>query len=476
MGRRFLVVAACALVCTGATHAAPRAAWTKTDQIVQASDGTKLATSLYIPTGSRPAGGWPAIVMFHGIGQTRAPMNAIAEQTFATESYVVLTEDHRGHGESGGLFNVDGPAEIQDARDLWRWLAARPDVDKSRIGAWGISLGGGVVWGALKAGVGFSAAEVYETWVDLYSALAPNDLSKSGAVLQFLSSVPSDRIAPELKAMKSDLVDSTNIAAVRSYADARSVKNAIGNFKTPVFVFQGRRDFAFGLEQGIRAYRQLGEPRRLYIGDFGHAPSTFPGPDAGVVFAEASAWFARFLKNESNGIDKSKPVEVAPDPYRVGHNVSDVLPPSTTTVKTGTRRSGKTFGARGKLVLTFKLPRKKLEVFGAPVVSVQARTRSRAKQLVAVVEAVPPVGAATIISEGGTLLPTGKKAWKRSFPLIHDTALIARGSKLRLTLSWTTTAQNPANLLYLSGVPDGSSLTIQSASVKLPVLKSPISG
>jgi acetyl esterase/lipase len=480
MRRRFLAVAAFALFCAGATHAAPSAEWTKTDQIVLASDGTKLATSLYVPPGSPPLGGWPAIIMFHGIGQTRAPMNAIAEQTFANQGYVVLTSDHRGYGESGGLFNADGPAEIQDAQDLWRWLVLRGNVDKMRIGAWGISLGGGVVWGALKAGVLFRAAEVFETWVDLHSALAPNNLTKSGAASQFLSSVASDRTAPELSALKSDILSSTNVAAVRGYADARSVKDVLGTIQTPVFIFQGRRDFAFGLEQGIRAYQQVGGDKRLYVGDFGHAPSRFPGPDAAAVFSAASNWFAINLKPQQLIPPKAvATVEVAPDPYREGHNVSYAGLPPTTTVKTLNRNSGKTFGAHGKLVLSFTLPKRKLEVFGAPVVTVKASTRTKAKQLVAVLEAVPPGGTATIVSEGGTLLPNnikGTVARTVSFPLIHDTALIARGSKLRLTLSWTTTAQSPANLLYLTGAADGSSLKIVSAAVKLPVLEKPISG
>jgi predicted acyl esterase len=480
MRRRFLVVTACALVCAGGTHAAPPLprVYTKSDVTIRAADGTPLAATLYMPgalADEPPAAGWPAIVMFHGIGGTRASMNAIAEQTFATDHYAVLTSDHRGHGESGGLFNADGPTEIQDARDLYDWLAARPGIDKAHIGAWGISLGGGVVWGALKAGVPFAAAAVNETWVDLTEALAPRGLSKSGAVFQFLNSVPSDRTAPELNGIKSEILSSTNSAAVNAYGKARSVTSALPKIKTPVAVFQGRRDFAFGLEQGITAYRQLGGPKRLYIGDFGHAPSTFPGPDSAVVFAEASDWFARFLKAQSNGIDARKPVEVAPDPYREAQNVSYAGLPPTTTVTTKTRSAGKTFGTRGKVVLTFALPKKTLEVFGAPVVTVKASTKTKAKQVVAVLEAVPPGGAATIVSEGGTLLPAKGKAWAISFPLIHDTALIARGSKLRLTLSWTTTAQSPANLLYLTGVPDGSSLTIKSAAVKLPVLKTAVS-
>jgi predicted acyl esterase len=399
MGRRLLVVAACALVCAGAAHPATSAAWTKTDQIVVAADGTHLATSLYVPTGTRPSGGWPAIVMFHGLGGTRASMNTIAEQTFANEGYGVLTSDHRGHAESGGLFDVDGAAEIQDARDLYDSLAARPDIDKGHVGAWGISLGGGVVWGALKAGVPFAAAAVNETWVDLVGALAPGKLVKSGAAFQFLGSVPTDRTSPELNGLKSDILNSTNYPALRAYAEARSVKASLASIRTPVAIFQGRRDFAFGLEQGIAAYQALGGPKRLYIGDFGHPPSTFPGPDASIVFAQASDWFGRFLKNQPNGIDTRKPVELAPDPFREAQNVSYAGLPPTTTVRTTTANPRKTFGARGKLVLSFALPKKKLEVFGSPVVSVQASTRTKAKQLTAVVEAIAPGGAATIVSD-----------------------------------------------------------------------------
>jgi predicted acyl esterase len=471
MGRRLVVTVAIALLCGGSALA--KGGWTKTDQTVMASDGVAMATTLYEPTGTAPAGGWPAVIMFHGLGGTRGSMNTIAEQTFATQGYAVLTADHRGHGESGGLFNTDGPREIQDARELFDWLAARPEIDKAHIGAWGISLGGGVVWGALKAGVPFAAAETVETWVDLAQALAPNNLSKSGAVFQFLNSVPEARTDPALLAIKGDALNSTNLPAVRAYADARSANTALSSIKTPVLVFQGRRDFAFGIEQGLAAYNGLGGPKRLYIGDFGHAPSTFPGTDVSEVFAEGTRWFEHYLKGVAATPDKT-PVELAPDPWKGKARPYAVLP-KRTTVHTKTVRLNKTFGTNGKVVTTFTLPNRKLETFGSPVVTITAATKTQAKQVVAVLEAVKG-STSTIVSEGGTALPAGKTSWTISFSLISDTALIAKGSKLRLTLSWTTTAQNSANLLYLTGVPDGSSLTIKSAYVTLPVLKNPVSG
>ncbi len=476
MARRLGVAVAIVLLCGGASGSAiAKTAWTKTDQKLVMSDSVSLATTLYEPTGAPPAAGWPAIVMFHGLGGTRASMNTLAESTFANEGYAVLTFDFRGHGETGGLFDLDGPREVQDVAEMLDWLGTHKEIDKAHIGAWGISLGGGAVWASLKAGLPFAAAEVNETWTDLYQALAPRDLSKSGAIFQFLNSVPADRKAPEILALIDDALNSTNVGVLHSFADSRSILGTLRQVKTPVLIFQGRRDFAFGLEQGIKAYNELAGPKRLYVGDFGHAPSTFPGPDAGVVFAEASDWFARYLKNSANGIDTRKPVELAPDPFREAQNVSYAGLPPKTTVKTKTVKIRKTFGSRGKVVATFALPRRKLETFGAPTVTVTASTRTQAKQLVAVLEAVKG-GTSTIVSEGGTLLPTGRKSFTVSFGLISDTALIVRGSKLRLTLSWTSTAQNGANLLYLTGVPDGSSLTVKSAYVVLPVLKQPISG
>jgi predicted acyl esterase len=469
MLRTLLVSLACALFWCSSAVAEP---WTKTDERITASDGAQLATTLYEPLTAPPVGGWPTLVLFHGIGGTRASMNQIAEQVFAPNGYAVLTFDFRGHGESGGLFDLDGPREVQDVRDLLGWLTARPEIDRAHIGAWGISLGGGAVWASLKAGVPFAAAEVNETWVDLYEALAPNNLTKSGAIFQFLNSVPADRTDAELNAIKSDALRSTNLSVLRTFAESRSVVGALPQIKTPVMIFQGRRDFAFGLEQGLTAYAKLGGPKRIYIGDFGHQPSTFPGPDANAMFAEALRWFDEYLKPA--GALTAEPVHVAPDPWR-GTAYAFTTLPRLATARTKTLNVRKTFGWAGKAVLMFPSPsRAALETFGAPVVKVTAATKTHAPQLVAVLEAIAPNGTSTLVSEGGTALPTSK-AWTRSFGLISDATLIPRGAKLRLTLSWTSTAQSSGNLLYLTGVPVGSSLTLKKVSLTLPVLARPLS-
>ena len=144
-------------------------------------DGVSIAATLYVPDGAAPPGGWPAIVFLHGLSGNRQQMNALVEgYGFTGGSYAVLTFDARGHGESGGLVGIDGPREVADIRAIHDWLAARPDVSDTKIGAWGISYGGGGVFNSLVAGVPWAAVVTVETWTDLYSALMPQGLVKSG--------------------------------------------------------------------------------------------------------------------------------------------------------------------------------------------------------------------------------------------------------------------------------------------------------
>jgi predicted acyl esterase len=464
---RLLVAALCALVCALAL-AGPAAAFSRADLALPMDDGVSLAATLYLPDGTPPDGGWPAIVMFHGLGGNRTSSNTIAESSFANQGYAVLTFDTRGHGQSGGLFSAVGERELQDFRALHSWLAARPDVKDDAIGAWGISLGGGAVWRSLVAGIPFAAAAVTETWVDLYEALVPQNLSKSGAIFAFLNSVAADQTGPEVAAIRSDALASRNLPAIRAFAAPRSSRSSLAQIRTPVFVFQGRRDFAFGLEQGITAYRLLGGPKRLYIGNFGHAPSTFPGPDSAQVFAEASDWFARFLKGSPNGIDTRPPVELSQDPYRELAGASYAGLPPTSTVRF--RISGrKRITANAALVRPLGRTTRLLETFGSPVLKLALSGTH--PHVVAVLKAVKPDGSETIVSEGGAAVRLSSKPRTVTIRMISQATTIPRGSRLTLRIGATS-----GDLLYIAGVPSSSRLTVGGGTLAVPVLARPISG
>ncbi len=90
-----------------------------------------------------------------------------------------------------------------------QWFAGLPEVSDTQIGAWGVSYGGGQTWDGLAAGIPYKAAEVVETWTDLYSALWPRNVAKSGIVAGFAKSV--DARSPLITSIENDAVRSTNL-------------------------------------------------------------------------------------------------------------------------------------------------------------------------------------------------------------------------------------------------------------------------
>ena len=432
-------------------------------------DGVDLAATLYEPSAAPPPGGYPAIVLFHGIGGKRQDLAAIAQRF--TDPFAVLTFDFRGHGQSGGLVSIDGPREIADAREIYDQLAARPEIDKTKIGAWGISLGGGAVLRSLVQGVPWKAVETVQTWTDLYSALAPQNLAKSGAIFQFLSSVPAERLDPSVTAIRDDALASRNLSALRAWAAVRSSRPLLKTVKTPVFMFQGRRDFAFDIAQARAGYALLKGPKRLYVGDFGHAPSTYPGPDFQQMASLGVAWFKRYLGTGSATI---APITLAPSPWH-GKLRTFAKLPATRRLTVSLPGNDHLAGA-GRAVRSSGLFTGTAETFGTPTVQVTARLTGGWSRLVAVLTAEPRKGSQIVVSEGGinTAGLTGMR--KLSIRLIDTATLIPRGARLTLTLATSSVAQNPGNLLYLNfPMPKAARIVLGPAKLTLPILRKPIS-
>jgi predicted acyl esterase len=444
-------------------------AYTQQELSLRMNDGVDLAATLYEPSAAPPPAGHPAIVLFHSLGGKRQDLAFLA-QAFAG-SFAVLTFDARGHGESGGLVSIDGPREMTDVKAVFNWLAARPEINRNRIGAWGISLGGGAVLRSLVEGVPWAAAETVETWTDLYSALAPQRLTKSGAVFQFLNSVPQARLDPSVLAIRDDALASTNLGAVRAWADARSSRSQLGKVKTPVFMFQGRRDFAFDIAQARAGYRLLKGPKRLYVGDFGHAPSTFPGPDIAQVASLSLKWFTRYLIGTPASF---APVSLAPSPWRGKLRTYAALPPTRRlTLQLGGSDS---LAGAGRALRTSGPLTARVETFGSPQVQVTAQLSGGWSRVVAVLTAQPPRGAEIVVSEGGvnTTGLSGKQ--QLTIGLIDVATLIPRGSRLQLYLASSSLAQSSANLLYLNlPMPPSARVRLGPARVVIPILRSPVS-
>jgi|APLak6261679142_1056127.scaffolds.fasta_scaffold00045_38 hypothetical protein len=107
------------------------------------SEGEKLVGTLRVPDGLAPGEKRPAIVCCQGFSLTREvwlPQNAKA---LNAAGYVTLNIDYRFFGESGGQprCRLVPQAQVTDVRHALTFLETVPEVDASKLGVFGISLG-----------------------------------------------------------------------------------------------------------------------------------------------------------------------------------------------------------------------------------------------------------------------------------------------------------------------------------------------
>jgi alpha-beta hydrolase superfamily lysophospholipase len=464
VGRRsflFAVVFA-ALVWSGSAFAA-----TPQQLTIVASDGAKLACSVVVPDTAAPVGGYPGVILFHGLGGKHEDMEPLATQFLAPAGYESLECDARGHGLSEGLFGLDGPRDVQDTRELFTWLSTR--TGNSSIGALGISLGGGAVWNAAVAGVPFKAIVPVITWTNLVTALAPQGLSKSGLVNYLAALVPESRWDPELLAAKPSLVSSSNMAAVTALAASRSPLAKLSSLQTPTLMIQGRRDFLFDIDQALAAYKALKGPKRLYVGDLGHAPGISPAsaPDAAIYWGEAVKWFNQFLKQ--TGAVAQPEIELGHDPYDgKTTEFKSALPPAVKTTSVTLPGSTTITGSSGKVVRSVRITGGPHETYGDSTVVVRYSGAQNWDRLVAVLA----VGT-TPITAGGVKLTAA--SGKVTIRLMNQMMRFATGQRLTLYLAPTSLAQSTANALYLASVQPDAKITIGRVTLNVSTLKKAIS-
>jgi pimeloyl-ACP methyl ester carboxylesterase len=439
------------------------------DVSIPMDDGVAIAGTLFTPNGAAPAGGWPAVVLVHGIGGNREQLNLFATAYGLVErDYVVLTIDARGHGQSGGLASFAGSRDVADARAVHAWLAARPDVADARVGAWGISYGGGIALNSLVAGVPWGAVVTVESWTDLISALMPQGLVKSGSVAALTAAIPEERRDPSLAPVLAAAL-AGNTAAVRPWALERSSFSRLGQVTAPVLVAPGRRDFLFGLDQGTKAFGRLAGSKGLYAGLHGHAPSSFPAADTPALLAEVTT----FLDCHLRGLGCAAPTNVSLVPATYPGTIvrRPGLPLTRTT--SAALPGVATFAPKGRVVRRSAPLRASLELFGTPQVKVTIAASGGWSRLVAVLTARTPQGRQILVGSGG--IATRKGLRKITINLPGQMLVVPKGSRLVLTLGSSSLAQAKTNTTYLDlPMPTTARVRVGNAVVALPGLRQPV--
>lgn len=147
------------------------------------SEGLRIYALMTVPTGEKPASGWPVVIFNHGYippAEYRTTERYIAYvDQIARSGYIVFRSDYRGHdrseGRPGGIYT--SPNYSIDVLNAVASVKRYPEADPNRIGMWGHSMGGYitlrsmVVSNDIKAGVIW--AGVVARYPDLFTRWNP---------------------------------------------------------------------------------------------------------------------------------------------------------------------------------------------------------------------------------------------------------------------------------------------------------------
>jgi 2,6-dihydroxypseudooxynicotine hydrolase len=180
-------------------------------------EGTVLYGILRRPDGvARP----PVVAMCMGLDSAKEEMHAY-ETDFLARGMATLAFDGPGQGEAEYALPIRGDYEAP-VMAVCDWLAGRRDVDRERIGLWGVSLGGYYAPRAaafeprVRACVSLSGPY---RWVDVFDAA--NELTREAFRARSRSST---------------------MAAARERAAALTLEGAAARIRCPLLVIAGERD------------------------------------------------------------------------------------------------------------------------------------------------------------------------------------------------------------------------------------------
>jgi fermentation-respiration switch protein FrsA (DUF1100 family) len=240
------------------TYARPRGQW-GTDEppdglaeevtFPSAGDAIRISGWFFRADQATPETPRPAIVLCHGIWTGRRECLPLALR-FQAAGYNVLAFDFRAHGLSDGRFTSVGHHETNDVLGAVGYLTRRPEVDRTRIGVVGFSMGAAA---AIQAAArcddiaALVADSAYATFLDAakYS-------------FRLVTRVPQFPIAPMAMRWAKWLVN----------VDASQLRpiDVIGRVAPrPTLIAHGAQDEIVPVQHAHSLFQAAGEPKELWI-------------------------------------------------------------------------------------------------------------------------------------------------------------------------------------------------------------------
>lgn len=220
--------------------------------ITFSNKGMQIVGVLHIPRGKSP---FPAIVMCHGFTGNKMEDHRLfvtAARSFCEAGFMLLRFDFRGSGDSEGLFEeMTISDELDDLGKALSFMVSQKEVDRSRIGVVGLSLGGLLsIYGAIR----YENVAAVVTW-------------SSPAWMKTSHRTDRNFVEVALKRGFADLPSGYRVSR-RFYEDRENYEPAeiINKISPkPILIIHGDKDETVPLMEGLTLYENAKEPKELLI-------------------------------------------------------------------------------------------------------------------------------------------------------------------------------------------------------------------
>lgn len=241
-------------------------AWTLSDYPNLHAEPVRVESQTGISLAGRffPGSSKTTIILSHGYGGNQNQMIPYAD-FLNRAGYSVFTYDMRERGQSGGKFVTLGAEEQDDLVSVVDYVASRPDVDASHIGALGVSLGGATTILAAAKDPRIKVVVEDCAFSDVNSVISTS--------FENFVPIPAFPFAP-VAVKIAEWRTGESVGSIRPVA----VINKIS--PRPIFIIHGTADKDVPLANAQRLYDAAGSPKQYWwVPGAGHAQAREMYPD-----------------------------------------------------------------------------------------------------------------------------------------------------------------------------------------------------